>query len=156
MQTKVQTKWCWKHYKCVDNHVVDKSLSKPAVILSIPANSNWFYKNVSLLPRSPLVCRKMSAWMGQYEQLKRFCLWTKIHQFFSPNVEGVAVDKILFPFGMCGSVPEIFESCQKSRRIVDVFSLPNFRGPAFQKLYRFNHHYLTARRLEKVLWGYSH
>ena len=89
--------------------------------------------------------------MGQYEQLKRFCLWSKIHQIFLTNVEVVVVDKILFRFAIYRSVPEIFESCQKSRRIVDVFSLPNFRGPAFQKLYRFNHHYLTARRLEKVL-----
>jgi len=24
---------------------------------------------------------KMSAWVGQYEQLKRFCLWTKVQQF---------------------------------------------------------------------------
>ena len=37
-------------------------------------------------------------------------------------------------------VPEIFaikvESCQKSRWILDVFlALPNFSGPAFQKLY---------------------
>jgi len=66
--------------------------------------------------------------MGQYEQLKRFCLWTKVHQFFSPNVKGVVADKILFRFAMCGSVPEIFaiklESCQKSRRIFDVFFLP--------------------------------
>jgi len=37
-----------------------------------------------------VVCRKMSAWVGQYEQ--RFCLWTKVHQFFSPNMEGVVVD----------------------------------------------------------------
>jgi len=103
-----------------------------------------------------VVCRKMSAWVGQYEQLKRFCLWTKVHQIFLPNVEGVVVDKILFGFAMYGSVPEIFainvESCQKSRRIVDVFfALPNFRGPAFQKLYPFYHPYLTARRMEKVL-----
>jgi len=42
------------------------------------------------------------------------------------NVEGVVVDKILFGFVMYGSVPGIFaikvESCQKSRRILDVFS----------------------------------
>jgi len=31
------------------------------------------------------------------------------------------------------------------------FALPNFRGPAFQKLYPFYHPDLTARRLEKVL-----
>jgi len=59
---------------------------------------------------------------------------------FSLNVEWVVVDKILFRFAICRSVPEIFaikdESCQKSRRILDVFFvLPNFRGggAAFQK-----------------------
>jgi len=35
-------------------------------------------------------------------------LRAKVHQFFSPNVEGVVVDKILFGFAMYGSVPEIF------------------------------------------------
>ena len=48
-------------------------------------------------------------------------------------MEWVVVDKILFGFAMYGSVPEIFaikvESCQKSRRILDVFfALQNFRG----------------------------
>jgi len=81
--------------------------------------------------------------------------------FFSPNVEGVVVDKILFGFAMYASVLEIFaikvESCQKSRKILEVFfALPNFRGPAFQKLCPFYHPYLTARRMEKVLWEYSH
>jgi len=36
------------------------------------------------------------------------------------------------------------------------FALPNFRGQAFQNLYPFYHSRLAARRLEKVLWGYSH
>jgi len=44
--------------------------------------------------------------------------------FFS-NVEGVVIDKILFLFAICSSVAEIFaikvESCQKSRRTLDVF-----------------------------------
>jgi len=32
------------------------------------------------------------------------------------------------------------ESCQKSRQILDVFfAVPNFRWPAFQKLYPFYH-----------------
>jgi len=49
-------------------------------------------------------------------------------------VEEVVVDKILFEFAMYGSFPEIFEikveSCQKSRRILDVFfDLPNFNVP---------------------------
>ena len=49
-------------------------------------------------------------------------------------MEEVVVDKILFEFAMYGSFPEIFEikveSCQKSRRILDVFfDLPNFNVP---------------------------
>ena len=69
-------------------------------------------------------------------------------------MEEVVVDKILFRFAICGTVPETFaikvQSCQKSRRILDVFfALPNFRGPAFQKLYPFYHPYFTARRMEK-------
>ena len=50
---------------------------------------------------------------------------TKVQQLFSPNVGGVVVDKLVFRFSICGSVPEIFaikiESCQKLRRILDVF-----------------------------------
>jgi len=75
-------------------------------------------------------------------------------------MEGVVVDKILFRFVMYGSLPEIFaikvESCQKSRRILDVFSPSKILGAAFQNLYPFYHQFLTAHRLEKVLWGYSH
>ena len=42
------------------------------------------------------------------------------------------------------------ESCQKSRRNLDVFSaLPNFRGRAFRKLYARYHPSLATRRLEK-------
>ena len=48
------------------------------------------------------------------------------------------IDKILFRFAICRCIPEIFatkfESCQKSRRIIDdFFAVPNFRGRAFQK-----------------------
>ena len=46
---------------------------------------------------------------------------------------GVVVDKLLFRFSICGSVPEIFaikvESCQKSRKILDdFFGHPTFFG----------------------------
>ena len=58
-------------------------------------------------------------------------------------------------------VPEIFaikvESCKKSLWILYVFfAVPNFRGPAFQKLCICYDPYLGARRMETVLWGYSH
>jgi len=86
----------------------------------------------------------MSAWVGQYEQLKRFCLWAKVHQIFSPNVEGAVVDKILFRFAIYRSVPEIFaidvESCQKSRRILDVFSPSQILGGRPSKSYT---HFIT-------------
>jgi len=36
------------------------------------------------------------------------------------------------------------------------FRPPNFRGPAFQKLYQCYDPCLVARRMENVLWGYSH
>jgi len=64
--------------------------------------------------------------------------------FFSPNVEGVVVDKILFRFAICGSVPEIFpikvESSQKSRRILDVFSPSQIFGGRSSKSYT---HFIT-------------
>ena len=68
---------------------------------------------------------------------------------------GVVVDKLLFRFSICGSVPEIFaikvESCQKSSRILDVFFGPRkFLGRYFQKLYTHYHPCLAARRLEKI------
>jgi len=71
-----------------------------------------------------------------------------------PNVEGVVVDKILFRFAICRSVPEIFvirvESCHKLQQILDVnFALANFRGQVFEKLYEFYHPQVTVRRLEK-------
>jgi len=31
----------------------------------------------------------MSTWVGQYEPLELFCLWTIVRQIFSSNVEGV-------------------------------------------------------------------
>ena len=29
-----------------------------------------------------VVSIKMSIWVGQYEPLELFCLWTKVHQFY--------------------------------------------------------------------------
>jgi len=54
-----------------------------------------------------------------------FVCGPKFTNIFSPNVGGVVVDQLLFRFSICGSVSEIFaikvESCQKSRKILDVF-----------------------------------
>ena len=80
---------------------------------------------------------------------------------FWPNVGGVVVDELLFRFSICASVPEIFaievESCEKSRKIFDDFlALLNVGGgQAFQKLYPVYHSCHAARRLRKVLCGYS-
>jgi len=43
-----------------------------------------------------VISRKMSIWVGHYEPLELFCLWTKVHQFSfaGPNVEGVVVDEV--------------------------------------------------------------
>ena len=80
--------------------------------------------------------------------------------FFSADVGGVVVDKLLFRFSICEPVLEIFaikvESCQKSRKILDnFFAQANFWGRCFQKLYPVYQSRLAARRLKNVLWGYS-
>jgi len=98
---------------------------------------------------------------GSIWATKTFLFVDQSSSNFFTNVEWVVVDKVFFGFAMYGSIPEIFaikvKSCQKSRRILDFFfALPNVRGPAFQQLYPFYHPYLTARRMEKVLWRYSH
>ena len=66
----------------------------------------------------------MRTTVGQYSRQELFCLWTKVQKLFSPTW-GVIVDQLLFRFSICGSVPEIFaikvESCQKSRKFLDVF-----------------------------------
>jgi len=59
-------------------------------------------------------------------------------------VEGVLVDKILVRFAICRSVPEIFaikvESCQKSRRNLDVSSPSEILGGGPSKTYT---HFIT-------------
>ena len=66
-----------------------------------------------------------------------FVCGPKFTNFFSPHVGGVVVDHLLFRFSTCGSIPQIFaikvDSCLKSRRILDVFALPNFRGRVIPK-----------------------
>jgi len=52
-------------------------------------------------------------------------MWTKVHQVSFVQPRRVVVDQLRFRFLMCRPVPEIFaiklESCQKSRRNLDVF-----------------------------------
>jgi len=80
------------------------------------------------------------------------CLWTKVRQFFSSNLEGDVVDKTCFGFAIRWSIPEIFaikvESCQKSRRILDVFSLSQILEVRPSKTY--THFLIPDSRL--VVW----
>jgi len=83
-----------------------------------------------------------------------FVCGPKFTRFLLSNLGGVVVDQLLLSFLMFPHIPEIFaikiESCQKSRRNLDVFlALRNYRGRAFQKLYARYHPCLATRRLEK-------
>ena len=100
-----------------------------------------------------VVSRKMSIWVGHYEPLELFCLWTTVHQFSFVQRRRGSGWWSFFRYSICRSVPEIFaikvESCQKSRQNLDVFlALGNFGGRTFQKLYTRYHPCLAARRLE--------
>jgi len=84
----------------------------------------------------------------------------KFTGLFSWNAGGIAVDHISFRFWISGVVPEIFaikvKSCQKSRWISYVFSLSQILGGRPSKRYTHVYPCLEARRMENVLWGYSH
>jgi len=71
---------------------------------------------------------------------------------FSPNVEGVLVDKILVRFAICRSVPEIFaikvECCKKSPRTLDVFSPSQILGGRPSKI----HTYFIIPDSRHVVW----
>ena len=101
-----------------------------------------------------VVSRKMSIWVGHYESLELFCLWTKVHQFsFAQRGTGSGWWSFFSDVRYVDQFRRFaikVESCQKSRRNLNVFlALPNFGGRAFQKLYARYHPYLASRRLEK-------
>jgi len=77
------------------------------------------------------------GWVNMHAYNFPFVWWPKFTDFLSSNLRCVVVDHLLFRFSIRGSVPEIFtikvDSCQKSRQVLDVFALPNFRGRAFPK-----------------------
>ena len=56
----------------------------------------------------------------------------KFTKFLLFNVEGMVVDNAVYRLSISPSILEIFalkvESCPKSRRILDVFAIPNFKG----------------------------
>ena len=76
----------------------------------------------------------------------------KFTKFFCPNVEGVVVDNGFFRLLIWRSVPKIFaikvESCQKSRRILDVFSPSQILGGGPSK----NCTRVITRALRHVDW----
>jgi len=76
--------------------------------------------------------------------------------YFFAHVEGVVVDKKTLQ--ICDMLIHSGDIREQSRKVVGnrakfwtFFALPNFRGPAFQKLYPFYYRCLAARRPEKVL-----
>jgi len=54
----------------------------------------------------------------------------KFAKFLTPAMGGAVVDHLLFRFSFCRPIPELFAlkvvSCQRSRRILDVFWPPKF------------------------------
>jgi len=83
----------------------------------------------------------------------------KYTKFLTPNAGGVVVDHLLFTFSLCRSISELFvlkvESCQKSRRILNIFGLPSFVGSkiSFQKLYPHYHACLAPHCMVKFRKG---
>ena len=70
-------------------------------------------------------------------------------------MERVTVDDFFQMFDMSISSGDIRDQSGKVTEIAPnfgrFFALPNFRGPAFQKLYPFCHPYITVRRLEMAM-----
>ena len=96
----------------------------------------------------------MSIWGVNMHLYNFFVCRPKFTRFLLSNVGGVVVVQLRARFLTCRPVPGIFaikvESCQKSRRNLDVFpALPNFRRRAFRKLYARYHPCLATRRLAK-------
>ena len=76
-----------------------------------------------------IVSRKMQFGLVQTHIQVSVVSGPKFTGLLSLNAGGIAGDHLLFRFSICGSVPEIFaievNSFLKSRRILDVFALPN-------------------------------
>jgi len=101
-----------------------------------------------------VVSRKMATWVGQYEPTDLFWSWTKVHQTFSVNVEGVLAHQVFFQtFDMSICSGDIRDQSRKLTEIAPKFGRsfgpPNFFWGAFQKLYARYYPCVAARRLEK-------
>ena len=79
---------------------------------------------------------------------------------FSPIGEDLWLISHFSDFRQCWSVLEVFalkvESCQKSRRILDVFALPNLAGAPLAKLVSTLSPRPRATSPGKVSWRYGH
>jgi len=103
--------------------------------------------------KSPLGCK--------FIKLNNFFVCgPKYTNFFSSNVGGVADLQKLFRFSISWSVPEIFaikvESCQKSRRILDIFGGHKFMGVGLVKIVPTLSPLPHGTSTEKVPWRYCH
>ena len=87
-----------------------------------------------------VVSRTMSIWVGHYEPLELFCLWTKVPNFLSPNVEGVVVDEVVFQmFDMSISSGDIRDQSRKLSEIAPKFGRfwpSKFLGAGLPKVVR--------------------
>jgi len=96
---------------------------------------------------------KMSTWVGQYEPLERFCLWTKVHHFFRPTWKGLWLIKFFSDVRYVDPFRRYSRSKSKVDRnraeIWTFFGPPKFLGQPFQKCYQKFHSCLVARRPEK-------
>jgi len=77
----------------------------------------------------------MPTWVGHYEPLELFCLWTKVHQIFSLNVEGFVLDQVFFRCSICISVPEIFAIKVENPEILHFWPPFFWKGAAFLDLH---------------------
>jgi len=88
-------------------------------------------------------------------------LWTEVHRTFF--LEGGKNRCRSYFFQILDIWSHPGDICDQSRKLSKIalnfgrfFALPNFRGPAFLKLYPCYDPCLAARRMENVLWEYSH
>jgi len=115
----------------------------------------------------------LNSWDGKWNHIsmthrlttdsaKDYCNRALIVQVILENVVTFflgysVVDQMLFRFAFCRLIPEIFaikvESCQKSRRILDVFTLPNFVGAALPNVVPKLSRRPPGTSPGKVSWG---
>jgi len=97
---------------------------------TLNAHLGW----VNMSPYNFFVCRP--KFIQFFAQRGRGCSWSNTLPICDTSIH-------------CGDIPD------KSRKLSEIapnfgrcFILPNFRGPAFQKLFPFYHHGFAARRVE--------